>query len=137
MSFSSALNSANCFWRSAVALSSDSVLRDLLLEVLDLRVQAGRVGGQLLDLSGQLRDALLRISDGLRLLCVVRLAPARHLVVHLLIGLDVSLQLLLHVLQQSDDLRHRAVLRLINAEAQSGHGSNNDAEKLHYEQPGE
>merc|ERR1719240_1426153 len=86
------------------------ILRDLRLQVLDLRVQARARGRQLLDRGGEVRDAGLGLSDGGSLLLVVRLAPARHFFVGLLILLGFLLQLSLHVLEQVDHLRHRAVL---------------------------
>merc|ERR1719335_1380149 len=86
------------------------ILRDLRLQVLDLRVQASARGRQLLDRGGQVRDAGLGLGDGGSLLLVVRLAPARHLLISLLVLLGLLLQLGLHVLQQVDHLRHRAVL---------------------------
>ena len=51
------------------------ILRDLRLQVLDLRVQASARGRQLLDRGGQVRDAGLGLGDGGSLLLVVRLAP--------------------------------------------------------------
>merc|ERR1719451_114264 len=86
------------------------ILRDLRLQILDLRVQASARGRQLLDRGGQVRDAGLGLGDGGSLLLVVRLAPARHLLISLLVLLGLLLQLGLHVLQQVDHLRHRAVL---------------------------
>merc|ERR1719428_2524860 len=86
------------------------VLRDLRLQVLDLRVQARARGRQLLDRGRQVRDAGLSLCDGRGLFLVVRLAPARNLLVGLLVLLGLLLQLSLHVLQQVDHLRHRAVL---------------------------
>merc|ERR1719453_1624508 len=86
------------------------ILRDLSLQVLDLRVQASAHGRQLLDRRGEVRDAGLGLLDGCGLLLVVRLTPACHLLVGLLILLGLLHQLSLHVLQQVDHLRHRAVL---------------------------
>merc|ERR1719327_1005533 len=86
------------------------VLRDLRLEVLDLRVELRARRGELLDRGRQVRDVSLRIRDGRGLLLVVGLAPARHLLVSLLILLSFLLKLGLHVLKQVDDLGHGAVL---------------------------
>ena len=54
------------------------ILRDLSLQVLDLRVQASARGRQLLDRGGQVRDAGLGLGDGGSLLLVVRLAPCQR-----------------------------------------------------------
>merc|ERR1719171_1900196 len=86
------------------------VLGDLSLQVLDLRVEPSARGRQLLDRRGEVRDARLGLLDGCGLLLVVRLTPASHLLVGLLILLALLDQLSLHVLQQVDHLRHRAVL---------------------------
>merc|ERR1719265_1135329 len=90
------------------------VLRDLRLEVLDLGVQARAVRGALLDRGGEVRDAGLRIGDGLRLLLVVRLAPAGNLLVHLLVLLALLLKLRLHVLEKVDHLGDGAVLLVLD-----------------------
>ena len=49
---------------------------DLLLRIFDLRVEASTVRGELLNLIGQVCDARVGISDCLRLLLVISLAPA-------------------------------------------------------------
>ena len=54
------------------------ILRDLSLQILDLRVQASARGRQLLDRGGQVRDAGLGLGDGGGLLLVVRLAPRQR-----------------------------------------------------------
>ena len=54
------------------------ILRDLRLQILDLRVQASARGRQLLDRGGQVRDAGLGLGDGSGLLLVVRLAPRQR-----------------------------------------------------------
>mmetsp|Transcript_37303 Transcript_37303/g.87357 ORF Transcript_37303/g.87357 Transcript_37303/m.87357 type:complete len:331 (+) Transcript_37303:1058-2050(+) len=85
------------------------VLGALLLEVLDLCVQLCRCRSELLDLGGQLRDLRLCICNGLSLFLVVCLAPARHLLVDLLILLLLFLQLLHHVLEKCDHFGDRSV----------------------------
>ena len=54
------------------------ILRDLRLQILDLRVQASAHGRQLLDRGGQVRDAGLGLGDGGGLLLVVRLTPRQR-----------------------------------------------------------
>merc|ERR1719482_417248 len=85
------------------------VLRDLSLEILDLRVQAGAHRRTLLDGRREGRDAGLRLLDGRRLLLVVRLAPASELLVDFLILLSLLLELRLHVLDEVHDLRDRVL----------------------------
>merc|ERR1719446_831331 len=88
------------------------VLRDLGLEVLDLGVEAGAVRGELLNACGERGDLVLSVPDRHRLRLVVRLAPARNFLVDLLVLNGLLLELRLHVLQQVDHLRDRAVLVL-------------------------
>mmetsp|Transcript_78270 Transcript_78270/g.175442 ORF Transcript_78270/g.175442 Transcript_78270/m.175442 type:complete len:272 (-) Transcript_78270:212-1027(-) len=87
------------------------VFRLLLFEILDLSVEARAASSELLDLRRELRDARLGVRDRLRLLLVVGLAPACHLVVDRLILLGLLLELLHHVLEQCDHLGDRAVLQ--------------------------
>mmetsp|Transcript_103240 Transcript_103240/g.298658 ORF Transcript_103240/g.298658 Transcript_103240/m.298658 type:complete len:526 (-) Transcript_103240:36-1613(-) len=76
-----------------------------------LRLQLLHLGHRLAQGCLQLLLLLLRGLDGCGLLAVVRLAPAVELLVHCLVVLEAGGKLPLHVLQQSHDLNHRALLR--------------------------
>merc|ERR1719482_1178169 len=106
MSFSSALNSASSFVRIAVALLRAS----WFFAMSSSRVLISVVRRELFDGAHELGDARLRDPNRLALLLVVRLAPARELVVDVLVRLHLLLQLLTHVLQQVDDFGHRTLL---------------------------
>mmetsp|Transcript_12680 Transcript_12680/g.33664 ORF Transcript_12680/g.33664 Transcript_12680/m.33664 type:complete len:351 (+) Transcript_12680:249-1301(+) len=88
-------------------------LSKVLLVALDLGPEAGAPGRRFLDHRLQLRDAGLGVGHRLGLLLVVCFAPTRHLVVDLFVFVRLLLQLLLHVLQQSHDLRDRVNLDLL------------------------
>mmetsp|Transcript_37307 Transcript_37307/g.87369 ORF Transcript_37307/g.87369 Transcript_37307/m.87369 type:complete len:348 (+) Transcript_37307:1058-2101(+) len=92
--------------------------RALLLQGLDLSVQLRTETGQLLDLAGEVCDACLRLGNCLGLLLVVGLAPARQLLVDLLVLLLLLLQLLRHVLQEVDHLGHGPLLGRSHIKAQ-------------------
>mmetsp|Transcript_105673 Transcript_105673/g.337644 ORF Transcript_105673/g.337644 Transcript_105673/m.337644 type:complete len:203 (+) Transcript_105673:830-1438(+) len=84
--------------------------RDLLLKVLDLGVELSRQCSVLFDLSSEVCNPRLRISDRLRLLLVIGGAPARHLVKDLLVLSCFLLELHQHFLEQRYNLRHWATL---------------------------
>jgi len=86
------------------------VTKNLLLERRDFGLEPRARGHSLLDEGRELLQASLLLLDCLRLILVVQLTPTGQLFVDLLIRLLVSLQLLAHILQQLDHLRHRSLL---------------------------
>jgi len=66
--------------------------------------------------------------------CTVKRMPPthQHSYVDFLVGLHLRLQLLLHVLEQRDDLGNGAVLRLINGEPKCRRDGKKGRNKLHY-----
>merc|ERR1719183_1303287 len=94
------------------------VLRNFLLQVLDLSVETSTASCEVLNGSGELLNLGFRIRDGLGLLLVVGLAPASELVIDLLILLSLLFKLLQHVLQKGDDLGHWPVLGCFNVKSE-------------------
>mmetsp|Transcript_31946 Transcript_31946/g.91653 ORF Transcript_31946/g.91653 Transcript_31946/m.91653 type:complete len:362 (-) Transcript_31946:45-1130(-) len=94
------------------------VLGDLVLELADLRAEDAPAGAAALHLSTQLHVLRLRILDGLRLLLLVGVAPAGHLVEHPGLLLRLRLQLGLHRAQQLHDAPDGALALLRRARLQ-------------------
>mmetsp|Transcript_21893 Transcript_21893/g.69104 ORF Transcript_21893/g.69104 Transcript_21893/m.69104 type:complete len:262 (+) Transcript_21893:799-1584(+) len=86
------------------------VLGDLDLQVLDRRGELPDAGAAALDLALQLLGPDVRVGDRLRLLLLVGVAPADHLVVHVCLRGLLVLQLRPHLAQQVDHALDRRLL---------------------------